>query len=278
MREVSEQRRWTLDDIAWDRFDPSRVDRELLRMIKAAALVEFNAPDYVEYLCNVFQRFPQVQADIRAWGLEEEQHGRALARWAQLADPAFDFDEAVRRFREGYRIPIDAQASVRGSQAGEMIARCVVEVGTSSFYSAIRDATEEPVLKQIVSHMASDEFAHYALFYETFLRFKAQEPSRLKRLRIALGRISETDDDELSYAYYAGNYQDFATAPYQRQTFADAYQRRALGVYQRRHVDRLVRMVARASGFRPRSRLMDVAVAVAWRVIGWKRQRLSAAM
>lgn len=269
------QRHWTLDDINWQAFDRSKVDPELVKMVKAAALVEYNAPDYVEYLCNVFQGYPDVQETIRDWGREEEQHGEALARWARLADPQFDFDEAVRRFRAGYRIPVDSTESVRGSYAGEMVARCIVEVGTSSFYSAIRDNTEEPCLKQIVSNMATDEFAHYALFYETFLKFEESGPSRLGRLRIALGRINEADDDELSYAYYAANYNLYAGTPYERETFANAYQRRALGVYQRRHVDRLVRMVARASGFKPRSRLMDRVVDIAWRVIGWKQRRLS---
>ena len=73
----------------------------------------------------------------------------ALGRWAQLADPSWDFEAAFARFRAGYKLPLDATASVRGSQAGEMMARCIVETGTSSYYSALKDATDEPVLKQI---------------------------------------------------------------------------------------------------------------------------------
>ena len=38
---------WTLDDIPWSRFDASRVDPTLLAAVKAASLVEYNAPDYV---------------------------------------------------------------------------------------------------------------------------------------------------------------------------------------------------------------------------------------
>ena len=48
-----------------------------------------------------------------------------------------------------------------------MIARCVVESGTSSYYSAIRDATEEPVLQEIAGRIAADEYRHYKLFYDT---------------------------------------------------------------------------------------------------------------
>ena len=61
----------------------------------------------------------------------------------------------MRRFTEGYRLPLEATASVRGSRNGELVARCVVECGTSSFYTAIRDATDEPVLKMVAAKIAA---------------------------------------------------------------------------------------------------------------------------
>ena len=30
---------WTLDQIPWDQFDPSKIDPELVKLVKAAALV-----------------------------------------------------------------------------------------------------------------------------------------------------------------------------------------------------------------------------------------------
>ena len=48
------------------------------------------------------------------------------------------------------------------------MARCVVESGTSSMYSALRDSTDEPVLKAICHRIAGDEFRHFRLFYHTF--------------------------------------------------------------------------------------------------------------
>jgi len=126
---------WTLDDIPWSRFDASRVDPTLLAAVKAASLVEYNAPDYVRYLSRVYQSAsPEVIRDIERWGGEEVQHGLALGRWAELADPAFNFQAAFARFLALYRAPhFDrGDGSVRGSRRGEMIARCVVESGTAS--------------------------------------------------------------------------------------------------------------------------------------------------
>lgn len=270
-------RHWTLEDIAWDDFDASKVDADILRAVKAAALVEYNAPDYVTYLCNVFADKPEIKAVIHQWGREEVQHGQALARWAMLADPNFDFDVAMSRFRKGYSIATDAIESVRGSRAGEMIARCVVESGTSSYYTAIKEASREPVLKQIAANVAADEFRHYKLFYDCFNGLDGEKPSVLARLRVAVGRISEADDDELACAYYSANTPDDGSVTYDRVAYARAYEKRALGLYRRQHVERLIAMVGKASGLKPQGLFMRSISALAWRYWQFRNWRLASA-
>jgi len=262
-------RRWTLDDIPWDRFEPLLVDPELLRAVKAAAMVEHNSGDYVTYLCNVFADDPEFQAAARDWGREEVQHGQALARWAGLADPAFDFALSFKTFTDGYRLPLTAQQSVRGSRAGELIARCVVEVGTSSFYSAIRDATEEPVLKAICGKIAADEFRHYKLFYQHARRYQAtQKLGLLGRLKVAFGRLSEVSDDELAFAYYSANQ---PPEPYDRKRHAAAYSARALPLYRFGHVQRGIGMILKACELNPQGRLSAWLARAAW----WGLQKRS---
>src|ERR1700722_7380220 len=148
---------WTLDDIPWHRFDPTRLEPGIVAIVKAASLVEYNGAAYARHLCRVFADDLRFQESARQWGEEEVQHGAALARWAALADPEFDFDLALARFRGGFRIDFDSDRSRRGSRAGEMVARCVVETGTSSYYTALRDAAAEPVMKEICWHIAADE-------------------------------------------------------------------------------------------------------------------------
>ena len=79
--------------------------------------------------------------------------------------------------------------SVRGSRRGEMIARCVVESGTSSLYSAIRDASEEPVLKEIAGRIAADEYRHYKLFYEILHQQNEPDMSFWRKLWVAISRV-----------------------------------------------------------------------------------------
>ncbi len=245
---------WTLETIDWDRFDASKVDTEILRNITAAAMVERNGADYGIYLGRVFADDPAFVKDVDGWVVEEIQHGMALGRWAQMADPSWDFDAAFDRFRKGYQVPLDTNASVRGSQAGEMMARCIVETGTSSYYSALKDAIAEPVLKQICAKIAADEFRHYKLFYEHLRRcLKRDRLSRWTRLRVGWSRIAESEDDELAYAYFAAN--EPADAVYDRKRYTQAYAKRAYPLYRAAHVQRAMAMVLKAIGMAPQGRL-----------------------
>jgi rubrerythrin len=264
---------WTLDDIAWDRFEPGKVDDALLRIVKAASLVERNGADYAQYLCKVFHDDAAFQAVAQRWGDEEIQHGKALARWAMLADPSYDFDAAAERFTAGFRVDLDTAASVRGSRVGEMIARCVVETGTSSYYTALAEASDEPVLREICQRIAADEFRHYKLFYGTLKRYLAIEKLGLwGRLRVAAGRIAETDDDELAYAYYAANEN---AAPYDRKRYSKAYARRAYAVYRPHHIERGINMVFKAVGLNPNGRASRWVTRTAWWLVQSRMARLS---
>ena len=251
-----QSKHWTLDEIPWEKFDPSKVRDDQLRIAKAAAMVEYNAADYVAYLENVFADDPDFTEAARAWGLEEVQHGQALSKWAALADPEFDFDQRFGEFRRGFRLDLDATDSVRGSRAGELIARCMVEVGTSSYYSALGDGTDEPVLRAVCRKIASDELRHYKLFYDHLKRYVTRENlSTLRRVRVALGRIMETEDDELSYAYFAANANYAGGEAYDRKLHNGEYMRRAFAYYRDPHIDRGMAMIFKAVGLRPHTRL-----------------------
>ena len=261
---------WTLDDIPWDEFDPSRVDPDIVPIIKATSLVEYNAQDYRIYLNNVFHDDWRFRQAIDGWAEEEVQHGLALARWAKLADPAFDFDASFRRFRDGFRLPLDARESVRGTRTGELIARCMVETGTNSYYTALAEALEEPVLKAICRHIASDEYAHYCLFYTHMTRYLAEEKlGYWERLRIAFGRIAESEDDELAYAYYATNGGD---GPYDRRANAASYGRKAVSYYTPGVIGRGTYMALDAVGLKPSGRASRLTGWLGWFVLrSWIR-------
>lgn len=265
---------WTLETIDWSKFDRSKLDPALLRAVKAASLVEYNAKDYVEYLRQVFANDPATMQVLEHWGAEEVQHGDALARWSELADPTFKFDEAFKRFRAGYTPPhfLNADGSVRGSRIGELIARCVVECGTSSGYTALRDAADEPVLKQIASLIAADEFKHYRLFYDLMHAQAEKPPGFWRRLTIAVTRLYEAEDDELAYAYYCANVPAAKTAEikYDRKTFHQAYHACAMYMYRRPHIERAAAMIGRAIGLHPESFFVRLGGRAFWEILRFR--------
>lgn len=267
------KKNWTLDDVSWGSLDRNLVDPEVLKIIKAAALVEYNAHDYARYLGNVFKDDEAFRQAIVLWAEEEVRHGAALGRWAEMVDPTFNFKESFDRFTSGYRINVDAQESIRGSRAGELMARCIVETGTSNYYMALAESTNEPVLKTICEFIAGDELRHYKLFYAYMRRYLEKEKlSSFQRLRIGIGRIAESEDDELAYAYYAANVSgypsmaanDNAMKAYDRGLCCNAYAARAFGFYRTNHVRKMVTMVFKACGLDTQGWFAKTVSLVAW--------------
>lgn len=243
---------WRIDQMNWEAFDASRVDPEIIPVIKAAAVVERNGLDYGVYLANVFVDDPDFRQAADNWAVEEVQHGDALGKWAMLADPSWDYISAFERYRTSYQIDQDVDVSIRGSRTGELIARCIVETGTSSFYTAMADSTSEPVLKAICKQIAADEYRHFKLFYDHMHRYLRRENLGVwQRTRIALGRVTESEDDELATAYHTTNASP--ETPYDHKASIAAYMARAMGCYEQRHINRVTSMIFKTIGVSPHS-------------------------
>jgi rubrerythrin len=264
---------WSLDDIPWHSFDSSKTQPDLVALVKAASMVEYNGQDYARYLNEVFADDKEFHQVAEQWAQEEVQHGMALRKWAELADPSFDFDRCFKDFTTGYSLPQNVKASVRGSRTGELIARCVVETGTSSYYTAIAESTEEPVLKAVCLKIAADELRHYKLFYTYLKQYLVKENiGRVKRFSVALGRITESEDDELSYAFFAAH--NDGQAVYNRETYGSRYMACAMALYRPRHIERMVSMVFKAVGVKPPDMIGRAVSGIAWRLLQRRARKL----
>jgi hypothetical protein len=121
-------------------------------------------------------------------------------------------------------------------------------------YSALGSAAAEPVLKEICRNIAADEFRHYKLFYTHMQRYlEIERISKLRRALVALGRIGESHDDELAYAYYAANSAE--DERYERKRSSRAYETRIFSYFQPLHVERGVAMTFKVAGLSPKSQL-----------------------
>jgi hypothetical protein len=172
-------------------------DEVLFYIVTSASFVEITSDLYTKNLIDFFGGDSEVVAWLEnGWEPEELQHGASLKRYVQCAWPDFDWEASYRSFLGEYS-NFCSPDSLEQTRALEMVARCVVETGTSSFYKMLMDIATEPVLKQIAEHISADEVRHYKHFYHYFLRYQEKEqPGRAAVLRTLWSRAMEVDAED----------------------------------------------------------------------------------
>ena len=181
---------WRLEDLPLDAIEHSRIrDREEMKyMLIAASFVENASDTYAGHLADYFHDEPEIARWLSEnWEQEELQHGRALRAYVQRVWPEFDWEAAYAKFFVEYS-RICGVDGYEPTRALEMVARCVVEMGTATFYRALRDLADEPVLVKLAEHIRSDEVRHYKHFLQYFDRYEAREPTGRLRVLGALRR------------------------------------------------------------------------------------------
>lgn len=197
-------RRWSLADIPYDRIDRSVVadDEQLFFLVAAASFIEITSDTYTRNLIEFCAGDDEVVDWLEnGWQHEEVQHGAALRRYVETAWPSFDWEASYRSFHDEYMqfCAVDLLAPTRSL---EMVARCVVETGTSSFYRMLSDASPEPVLRRLAGFISVDEVQHYKSFYRFFRLYAEREhPSRVDVMRQLVHRLRVIDAEDASIAF-----------------------------------------------------------------------------
>jgi hypothetical protein len=200
------QQRWTLDDIPWTSIEPAVVaaEEELLLLVATASFVEMATDLYVSNLLHGFSGEEDVGVWLdKHWQYEEMQHGRALKRYMQLAWPMFDWEKVNRAFLAEFSTTCQIEA-LEPTRALEMASRCVVEMGTASYYTALSRFSPEPVLRALAHHIAEDEVRHYKHFFGYFCRYRDVEGPGRTQVLLALWRrlkMIRDDDGFLAFKY-----------------------------------------------------------------------------
>jgi hypothetical protein len=197
--ESARHQRWTLDDIPWNKIERGVVaaEEELLLLVATASFVEIATDLFAR---NLLERFAG-EEDIglwlgQHWQHEELQHGRALKRYVEVAWPDFNWAKVHRSFFDEFSATCKMEA-LEATRALEMASRCVVEMGTASYYTTLSRLSPEPVLRQLAACIAEDEVRHYKHFYRYFCRYRELEEPGRARVALALWRRLKMirDDD-----------------------------------------------------------------------------------
>jgi len=196
--------RWNQEDLPFDAVDRAAVadDRLVFYLVTTASFVEITTDLYTRNLVEYFDGDDEVQGWLQAgWEPEELQHGTALRRYIQSAWPEFDWDAAYRNFIAEYKHCCQVEF-LGPTRTLEMARRCIVEMGTCSYYTMLARAARCPVLAELAENIRTDEAGHYRHFHAYFRRYsEAERPSRRTILKTLIGRIREIDGEDAYIAF-----------------------------------------------------------------------------
>ncbi|MFP4487502.1 MAG: ferritin-like domain-containing protein [Campylobacterales bacterium] len=180
-----------------------RDDRLLFYLISTASFVEITSDLYTNNLINKYGGKSEELAKWleSVWEFEELQHGKALKAYVEYVWPEFDWNGAYRGFFEEYS-KLCTTGVLREEVSLEMVERCVVETGTSTFYKLLESVVEEPLLKGIVGDIKNDEISHYNIFKSYYEANRDSENiSRWEILKAIIDRIKEVESDDTKIAF-----------------------------------------------------------------------------
>lgn len=184
------QPHWTLDWIDYSRIRLESVhdNVELFYLLTSASFIESGSETYTRNLVEHFEAYPPISDWLQhQWEPEELQHGRALKTYVQTVWPEFDWEAAYASFFSEYSRLCTVE-ELEEERPLELVARCVVETGTATYYQTLRDLTGEPVLADLAEHIRIDEVQHYKHFYRYFKELNTERNLSRGRILGALKR------------------------------------------------------------------------------------------
>lgn len=194
---------WTLSDVAWDAVDraAARANPLTYYLVTAASFVETGADLYAGNLAGYVDD-PEARRWLREqWEAEELRHGQALRKYVETVWPEVDWAAAYAGFFAEYAA-VCTQDALDRSQALEMVARCVIEVSTSTLYTTLQRHAPEPVLRDLAGRIRQDEVRHYNHFRAFFDgRRRSERVGRVAVLRKLRSRLATAGDDDAYIAY-----------------------------------------------------------------------------
>lgn len=196
---------WSLDDLDFATIDVARMRgrEDLCMLVCSASFVESTSATYAH---NLVERFAD-DAELCAWLIEhwtpeELQHGLALKTYVRAVWPGFDWDAAYASFLAEYA-QLCTCAALEPTKARELVARCMVEMGTTTFYQALGALCDDAVLRDLCGRIRADEVRHYKVFLRHFRRYQRLEHLHRPQMLAALWRrIAELRRSDVEIALH----------------------------------------------------------------------------
>jgi len=196
---------WGLDQIPFEQIQVSQVrsQEDLFYLVTSASFIEIASDLYTSNLIQLFAGDDDVVQWLeQKWQHEEMRHGYALRDYVRHVWPEFDWQSAYDDFFQEYSAMCTME-EFEPTKGLEMVARCVVETGTATFYTALSQHSSEPVLSGIAARIRAEEVGHYKHFYQYFRQYNQHEtPGRWRVLGAIRRRIVEARNSDAEVALW----------------------------------------------------------------------------
>jgi len=199
--------RWNYEEIDYDSIDIDKVKNNnfLFKVITIASFIEITSDLYEKNLLEFYKGDKDICDWLEnTWEPEEIQHGKSLKKYVNTIWKDFNWNNAYKNFRNEYGklCTID---EFQPSRAKEMLARMVVETGTSTFYRAVHSYAkeiDEPILAEIAHNIHKDEVYHYDVFDRGFEKYNKEERlGRTDITKVIYNRLKMINDEDVSIAH-----------------------------------------------------------------------------
>ena len=194
---------WRIEDIDFSAIDRSAIEhnQDLFFLLMSASFIETGSDTYAANLAEHYAAWPEIAVWLKdQWESEELQHGRALRAYVEAVWPEFPWQQAYDSFFAEYS-QLCTMEELYPDQRLEMVARCVVETGTTAYYHTLRELSDEPVLSELLGNIRNDEVNHFKHFLKYFKELQQQSPVGRTRIAKALyGRLKELRESDSDIA------------------------------------------------------------------------------
>ena len=156
--EKAEKSRWKITEIPWDQIDKSKVDEELIALVKSIAASELTTFSATRSFMELFEDDIDFSQWLAVWLYEETKHPHVLIKWlSMVGEPV-----SGQFLLEGREIQPMNQSKVES-----LTFNIISEIVAGSTYLHGKNQIPEPVLQTILDKLGKDEmrhsvgFAHY---------------------------------------------------------------------------------------------------------------------
>lgn len=199
--------RWNYKELDYDSIKVENIkdNKFLFDVLCVASFIEITSDVYERNLSKFYAGDKALTDWLENdWEEEEVQHGKSLKAYIKQVWKDFDWDKAYKNFTQEY-LPLCNMDNFQDSKAKEMIARMVVETGTSTFYKGLAKYSQdldEPLLGVIATNISKDEIYHYEEFEKAFKKYNEEEKlSKTDIIKILYSRLKEVNDEDVEIAY-----------------------------------------------------------------------------